>query len=85
LPVTTVTASSPTATILAAILKEKRMSTMMEATRWVDLRKYGLLSTLPIDITSGTYKHFVARVIPVPQSECLVRAGKVAPFAGPGC
>ena len=85
LPVTTVTASSPTATILAAILKEKRMSTMMEATRWVDLRKYGLLSTLPIDITSGTYKHFVARVIPVPQAECLVRAGKVAPFAGPGC
>ena len=61
------------------------MSTLMEGTRWVDMRKYGKLADLPIDITSGTNKHFVARVIPIPQAECLSRAGKAAPYAGPGC
>jgi starch-binding outer membrane protein, SusD/RagB family len=85
LAATTLTAASGTPAILTGILKEKRLSTLMEATRWVDMRKYGKLADLPIDITSGTNKHFVARVIPIPQAECLSRAGKAAPFAGPGC
>jgi hypothetical protein len=85
LPATTLTAASGTPAILAGILKEKRMSTLLEGTRWVDLRKYNLLSTLPLDITSGVNKHFVAKVIPVPQAECLSRAGKGAAVAGPGC
>ena len=85
LPVTTLTPASGTPAILAGILKEKRMSTLMEGNRWVDMRKYGLLAQLPLDITTGANKHFVAKVIPVPQAECLSRAGKVAPFAGPGC
>lgn len=85
LPATTLTAGSGTPAILAGILKEKRMSTLLEGNRWVDMRKYGLLAQLPLDITTGANKHFVAKVIPVPQAECLSRAGKVAPFAGPGC
>ncbi|MCX5764518.1 MAG: RagB/SusD family nutrient uptake outer membrane protein [Gemmatimonadetes bacterium] len=86
LAATTLTAASGTPAILTGILKEKRMSTLMEATRWVDMRKYGKLADLPIDVIPGsTVKHFMARVVPIPQGECLVRAGKVAPFAGPGC
>ena len=81
LAATTLTSASSTAAILTGILKEKRMSTLMEATRWVDMRKYGKLALLPLDLPT----HFVAKVIPIPQAECLSRAGKVAPYAGPGC
>jgi len=81
LPATTVTTASTTDQILNAILYEKRMSLLMEGHRWIDLRRYGKLGTLPLDLPT----HFVAKVMPVPQGECLVRAGKGAALAGPGC
>jgi len=85
LPASTVTAASDDATVLTALLYEKRYSTMLEGLRWVDMRRYGRLSTLPLDISTGTNAHFVAKVQPIPQAECLVRAGKTGTLAGPGC
>lgn len=84
LPPSTLTAASPAASILAGILYEKRYSTMMEANRWIDLRRYNLLNTLPLDITSGPNKSFVAKVSPIPQGECLVRAKSAGDLLGPG-
>jgi hypothetical protein len=85
LPASTLTAASPDADFVNAILYEKRYSLLGEGHRWVDVRRYGLLATLPIDITSGENTHFVAKVMPVPQAECLSRVGLDASLAGPGC
>lgn len=78
---TTLTASSSDTAILDEILLQKRYSLFAEGTRWIDLRRYGRLNTLPLDAAS----HFVARVQPIPQAECLVRVGQQTPLAGPGC
>jgi hypothetical protein len=78
----TLTAVSPDADFVTAILLEKRYSLLGEGHRWVDHKRYGRLALLPLDLAS----HFVARVIPVPQAECLVRAEVTDPaLAGPGC
>ena len=78
---TTLTTASSDAAVLTELLLQKRYSLLLEGSRWVDLRRYNLLSTLPLDAAN----HFVARVMPIPQGECLVRVGKAAPLAGPGC
>ena len=83
LPPTTLTASSSDAAVLDGILYEKRYSTLMEGNRWVDMRRYGRLDQLPLDIPSGPNKNFVARVNPIPQAECLVRQGQSGDFLGP--
>lgn len=85
LAASTLTAASADATILTELLVQKRYSLMLEGHRWIDLRRYNRLGDLPIDITTGTNKHFIARVQPIPQAECLIRGGKAAPLAGPGC
>lgn len=82
---TTLTAASPDADILTEILLQKRYSLLLEGHRWIDMRRYGRLNQLPRDITTGVNAHFVARVQPLPQAECLQRVGRPAPFAGPGC
>ncbi|MEO8337670.1 MAG: RagB/SusD family nutrient uptake outer membrane protein, partial [bacterium] len=74
LPPSTLTAASSNDDILLGILYEKRFSLMMEGDRWVDHRRYGKLALLPLDIPSGPNKNFVAKVSPIPQAECLVRA-----------
>lgn len=85
LPATTVTAGSPAADILTTILYEKRFSLLAEGHRWIDHRRYGRIGLLPLDITTGTNAHFRAVVIPLPQAECLSRAGQTGALAGPGC
>ena len=82
---TTLTAASPDADIVTEILVQKRYSLLLEGHRWIDMRRYGRLNQLPLDITTGVNAHFVARVQPLPQGECLVRVGRPAPLAGPGC
>ena len=82
---TTLTSGSADTDILTEILYNKRYSLMLEGHRWIDMRRYNRLSQLPLDITSGTNTHFVAKVQPIPQSECLSRAGKSGALAGPGC
>ncbi len=81
----TLTAASSDADVLTEILYNKRYSLMLEGHRWIDMRRYGRLNQLPLDITTGVNVHFVARVMPIPQAECLVRVNKPAPIAGPGC
>jgi len=85
LPASTLTSSSTDAAILTEILYNKRYSLMLEGHRWIDMRRYNRLNDLPRDITSGTNAHFIAKVQPIPQSECLSRAGKTGALAGPGC
>jgi hypothetical protein len=85
LPASTLTAASTNDQILTGILYEKRYSLLMEGHRWIDMRRYGKLNLLPLDVTSGVNTNFVAKVMPVPQAECLVRAGKTGSLAGPGC
>ena len=77
----TLTSASPTAAVLTELLLQKRYSLLLEGARWVDMRRYNLLNTLPLDASN----HFVAKVMPVPQAECLVRVGKDPALAGPGC
>jgi starch-binding outer membrane protein, SusD/RagB family len=83
LPPSTLTPASPTSQILDQILYEKRYSLMYEGIRWVDMRKYGRLNQLPLDVASGPNKNFVAPVLPIPQSECLVRAKLSGIYLGP--
>jgi hypothetical protein len=80
----TLTPASTTDDILLGILYEKRYSLMMEGDRWVDHRRYGKLALLPLDIASGPNKNFVAKVSPIPQAECLVRAKSKGDLLGPG-
>jgi hypothetical protein len=84
LPTSTLTVASTDDEVLTGILYEKRYSTMMEGNRWVDMRRYNKLNLLPLDISSGPNKNFVAKVGPVPQAECLVRAKSTGDLLGPG-
>lgn len=80
------TAGSTDAAYVQALLYERRFSLLSEGHRWVDHRRFNLLGQLPIDLTTGINRHFIARVMPVPQAECLVRARSPDPLlAGPGC
>lgn len=83
LPASTLTAASSDAAVIDGILYEKRMSLLMEGHRWLDMRRYGRLNQLPLDVASGPNKNFVAVVMPVPQSECLVRAKGTGATLGP--
>jgi starch-binding outer membrane protein, SusD/RagB family len=83
LPASTLTAASSTDDILSGILYEKRYSLLMEGDRWVDMRRYNRLNQIPLDVTSGANKNFVAIVMPIPQAECLNRIALGGNFIGP--
>jgi starch-binding outer membrane protein, SusD/RagB family len=55
------------------LLYNRRYSLLFEGQRWNDMRRYGRLNQLPLDITSGPNAHFVAKVQPVPLTECDAR------------
>ena len=54
---------------IGALLYERRYSLLWEGHRWNDMRRYGRLSQLPLDLPS----HFVAKVMPIPKQECDAR------------
>jgi hypothetical protein len=83
LPATTLTTASTDDAILTGILFEKRYSLYLEGHRWVDARRYNKLASLPLDVASGPNKNFVAKVVPIPQAECLVRAKATGDLLGP--
>jgi hypothetical protein len=58
---------------LDIIMYEKRYSVLWEGSRWVDMRRWGRLGQLPLDRAG----QFVAKVMPIPQSECDARAGNL--------
>ena len=83
LPASTLTTASSADAILDGILYEKRYSLMMEGDRWVDMRRYKRLDQIPLDIKTGPNKNFVAKVMPIPQGECLNRVKLGGAFIGP--
>ena len=66
---------------LTALLYEKRYSLLWEGHRWFDVRRWGRLTSLPLDLPT----HFRIKVMPVPQAECLFRATLDQSLRGPGC
>ncbi len=66
---------------VTSLLYEKRYSLLFEGHRWIDVRRWNRLNTLPLDVAG----HFRIKVQPVPQAECLFRARLAADLQGPGC
>ena len=55
---------------IAELLKQRRYSLLFEGGhRWIDVRRFGLLSTLPIALPT----HTVPTRFPFPEAECLAR------------
>jgi len=70
LPPTTLTPASTNAAFIAGLLYERRYSLLWEqGTRWIDARRFGLLATIPADVTNGN----VPEMMPVPSTECDAR------------
>ena len=65
------------ANALTELLYNKRYSLLFEGGhRWIDLRRYGLLGTLPLAVST----HTIPNKFPFPEAECLVRTP-----TPPGC
>jgi starch-binding outer membrane protein, SusD/RagB family len=60
-------------TILTELLRQRRLSLLFEGHRWIDLRRYGRLNTLPRDQPS----HIYVSAYPVPQAECDARVNVI--------
>ena len=74
------------ADFVTQLLAERRLSLLLEGHRWVDVRRFGRLNTLPTGGTGFT----VATQQVVPQGECqardvIIRAGGSETLRGPGC
>lgn len=68
LPPTTITAANA----LTELLYNRRYSLLFEGGhRWIDMRRYGLLASLPKALPS----HTIPSRFPFPEAECLPRAG----------
>lgn len=65
-----------------ALLAERRLSLLLEGHRWIDVRRFNRLATLPLGGAGFT----VARQQVIPQAECVYRdrTGDAA-LKGPGC
>lgn len=63
---------------IGTLLYERQMSLLWEGHRWNDMRRFGRLSQLPLDLST----HFVARVMPIPKTECDARPKALQPAIG---
>jgi hypothetical protein len=63
---------------IGTLLYERRMSLLWEGHRWNDMRRFGRLAQLPLDLST----HFVARVMPIPKTECDARPKAAQPAIG---
>jgi hypothetical protein len=76
------TIASTDAAFVTELLLQRRYSLLFQGFRWNDLRRFNRLATLPLDRPT----HTIARVFPIPQGECLIRANQTTPeLRGPGC
>lgn len=66
---------------LDELLYNRRLSLLFEGHRWIDMRRFGRLNQLTLDLPS----HIVVAGLPLPQLECLERANAAASLRGPGC
>lgn len=55
---------------ITELLAQRRLSLLWEGHRWVDVRRFGRLLTLPKDLPT----HFIHEQQPIPQAECVFRA-----------
>jgi hypothetical protein len=69
------------AAFIDELLYNRRLSLLFEGHRWVDMRRFGRLNQLTLDLPT----HIVVSELPVPQAECLSRALAEASLKGPGC
>jgi hypothetical protein len=69
------------AAFLDELLYNRRLSLLFEGHRWVDMRRFGRLNQLTLDLST----HVIISELPVPQGECLSRALADAALKGPGC
>lgn len=69
----TLTPASGFNAILTELLRQRRLSLLFEGHRWIDLRRYGRLNTLPRDQAS----HIIVSAYPVPQAECDARTNVI--------
>jgi hypothetical protein len=63
------------------LLYNRRLSLLFEGHRWVDMRRFGRLNQLTLDLPT----HIIISELPVPQAECLSRALAETALKGPGC
>ncbi|MCC7052450.1 MAG: RagB/SusD family nutrient uptake outer membrane protein [Gemmatimonadaceae bacterium] len=63
------TATSGSNAILTELLRQRRLSLLLEGHRWVDVRRHNRMNTLPLDQTS----HIYLNAFPVPTAECDAR------------
>jgi starch-binding outer membrane protein, SusD/RagB family len=69
------------AAFLDELLYNRRLSLAYEGHRWIDMRRFGRLNQLTLDLPT----HVVTPQLPVPQAECLTRSLAEAALKGPGC
>jgi hypothetical protein len=69
------------AAFLDELLYNRRLSLVFEGHRWIDMRRFGRLNLLTLDLAT----HVRATQLPVPQGECLSRAIAPANLKAPGC
>lgn len=68
-PITTADVATRDA-FVTELLRQRRYSLLFEGQRWIDVRRFGRLSTLPLDRTN----HKLVNNLVVPQQECLSRS-----------
>lgn len=68
---TTLTVASTDDEFITELLYQRRLSLLWEGFRWADVRRFGKLNTLPLDLPS----HFLQMQQPIPKAECDFRAG----------
>lgn len=76
------------ADFITELLYNRRESLAFEGHRWIDVRRFNLLNTLPLDSNDptaapGAIPHIVVDHLPVPQAECLIRKGAAGALAVP--
>ena len=77
---------STEANFITRLLHERRYSLLHEGHRWIDVRRFGRIDTLPIDITTGANRHVRAVQQVVPLAECQARDRTGDPsLKGTGC
>jgi hypothetical protein len=84
LPNSSLTVASSDQAFIDELLLQRRYSLLFEGHRWIDHRRFNRLSPayLPLDQPN----HFIAKVQPVTQAECLIRINETPPeMRGPGC
>jgi hypothetical protein len=82
LAASSVTTASSDDQFITELLLQRRYSLLFEGHRWVDVRRLGKLTTLPIDIPASQVLY---DDLFIPQAECLARAGAPSNLLAPSC